>query len=466
MARVSRSGIGFAALALLAAMPAEAARKAPPPQPVAAAPVVPSVRSGVEMWRIGDYAGAVAVWGPFANADDMDALFNMGQAYKLGRAVPKDLVIARDYYRRAAVKGHLPAQANLGILLFQAGEKAEALRWLKAASDKNEMRAQYVLGVALWNGDGLPRNLTLAYAYLTRASVQGLAEATSSLNTLSNAITAVDRANGTAVAASLAAGNGVPPEFAGPLPRTTLASNDSFNRDLLVKPLPKSAMAETAKPAVVRTVPNSPQPVAAPPPLIARAQPPLPAKIAPAKITPAAPAPVISKPVVAASTAPEIAKTQPQIAVPVAVPLQTSPAPTPGEQSQAPVVTTVPIPAAASPVPVQPPVTKPVQVAVTATTASKPAEKLQIKAVTKPTPPKPTSWRVQLGAFSKKAQAEAAWTEVKTKQKQLVADKKPIYEVDGSVTKLQLGPFAKQIDARDACAKIAFSGRACFVTEG
>jgi hypothetical protein len=466
LARVSRSGIGFAALALLAAMPAEAARKAPPPQPVAAAPVVPSVRSGVEMWRIGDYAGAVAVWGPFANADDMDALFNMGQAYKLGRAVPKDLVIARDYYRRAAVKGHLPAQANLGILLFQAGEKAEALRWLKAASDKNEMRAQYVLGVALWNGDGLPRNLTLAYAYLTRASAQGLAEATSSLNTLSNAITAVDRSNGTAVATSLATGNGVPPEFAGPLPRTTLASNDSFNRDLLIKPLPKLA-TETTKPAVARTVPNSPQPVAAPPPLIARAQPPLPAKIAPAVA-----APVMSKPVVTASIAPEIAKTKPQSAVPAAisVTLAPSPAPTPGEQPQAPVVTAVPIPAATPPVPVQLPLAKPVQVAISATTVpkviAKPAEKPLIKTVTKPSPLKPTSWRVQLGAFSKKAQAEAAWTEVKTKQKQLVAGKNPIYEVDGSVTKLQLGPFAKQIDARDACAKIAFSGRACFVTEG
>jgi uncharacterized protein len=31
---------------------------------------------------------------------------------------------------------------------------------------------------------------------------------------------------------------------------------------------------------------------------------------------------------------------------------------------------------------------------------------------------------------------------------------------------LQLGPFANKTAARDACAKIAFSGRACFVTEG
>jgi hypothetical protein len=180
----------------------------------------------------------------------------------------------------------------------------------------------------------------------------------------------------------------------------------------------------------------------------------------------------MSKPVVTASIAPEIAKTKPQSAVPAAisVTLAPSPAPTPGEQPQAPVVTAVPIPAATPPVPVQLPLAKPVQVAISATTVpkviAKPAEKPLIKTVTKPSPLKPTSWRVQLGAFSKKAQAEAAWTEVKTKQKQLVAGKNPIYEVDGSVTKLQLGPFAKQIDARDACAKIAFSGRACFVTEG
>ena len=106
----------------------------------------------------------------------------------------------------------------------------------------------------------------------------------------------------------------------------------------------------------------------------------------------------------------------------------------------------------ALPQPVARPVVKPIEVA-----EAKPLP----KAI-----PKPTGWRIQLGAFSKMAQAEAAWTEVKTKQKQLVGTQKPIYEADGSVTKLQIGPYTTKVAARDACAKIAFTGRACFVTEG
>ncbi|WP_156257262.1 tetratricopeptide repeat protein, partial [Sandarakinorhabdus oryzae] len=187
-------------------------------RPVAAAPVratppPPSVRQGVELWRAGKWDDAVSMWQPFAENGDADAMFNMGQAYKLGRGVAMDKAIARDWYRRAAVKGHLPAQANLGILQFQAAEKAEAVRWLKAAADKGEMRAQYVLGIVHWNGDGASKSLPLAYAYLVRAAAQGLPEATKALNELSQVIQPIDRANGWQIATSLANGSGIPAQF-------------------------------------------------------------------------------------------------------------------------------------------------------------------------------------------------------------------------------------------------------------
>ncbi|MBC7497272.1 MAG: sel1 repeat family protein, partial [Sphingomonadaceae bacterium] len=145
-----------------------AARRPPPPSvpPVAVAtPAPPTIKSGVEKWRAGDYPAAVAIWTPFATAGDADALFNLGQAYKLGRGVAVDPVAARDYYRKAATKGHLPAQANLGIALFQAGEKVEAIKWLKTAADRGEARAQYVLGIATFNGDSVARSQSLGYAY-------------------------------------------------------------------------------------------------------------------------------------------------------------------------------------------------------------------------------------------------------------------------------------------------------------
>jgi hypothetical protein len=453
-----RAATAFAVVLALAA-PVEAARKKPKAPPVAE--VVPSVRQGVELWRAGDYTAAVAMWQPFAAAGDKDALFNMGQAHKLGRAVAKDPVLARDYYRRAAMQGHLPAQANLGILLFQAGEKPEAMKWLKAAADKNEMRAQYVLGVAAWNGDGVPRDLTLAYAYLARASAQGLPEATTALNTLTGVISPLQRANGWAIATSLQAGNGIPSAFSGEKAPVAVAKADTYSRDQVIKPLPKPV--ETVKTDGVPVVPK-PVPVAVPvkteaAPVVSRPT---------AVVAAAVPVVVPPKPVAVAEARPAsivAPKPAPVVApkpAPVVVARAEVPAVVAKPAAVTPAVKTVDLPASSAPVetaakaaePVQKPAAKPTE------TKPKPVE----AAVAKPA--KPAGWRVQLGAFSKRAQAEAAWTEVKAKQKAVVGDKKPIYEASGEITKLQLGPFANKDAARDACAKIAFSGRACFVTQG
>jgi len=206
------------------------------------------VRQGVELWRAGKWDEAVKMWQPFAEKGDADAMFNMGQAYKLGRGVALDKAIARDWYRRAAVKTHLPAQANLGILLFQAGEKPESVRWLKSAADRGEMRAQYVLGIVHWNGDGAGKSMPLAYAYLVRAAAQGLPEATKALNELSQVIQPVDRANGWQIATALANSNSVPAQF-----------------QSAILPPPMDAPTEPPPPvAVIASAGGPPQPGASP----------------------------------------------------------------------------------------------------------------------------------------------------------------------------------------------------------
>jgi cell division septation protein DedD len=431
LARLILAGVVLALA--MGSVPAEAKRK-PKPAPAAPVPPPPSVNQGVELWRAGDYAAAVAMWQPFADAGDPDAMFNIGQAYKLGRSVPKDSLVARDWYRKAAAKGHLPAEANLGILLFQAGEKPEAVRWLKMAADQNEMRAQYVLGVAAWNGDGIPKNLALAYAYLSRSAAQGLPDAQSALNSLTSVIGPVDRANGWAAATSLAAGKGLPPNFGGSAPVTYAGNYERFNRDDVQKPAPKPEVV------AVQAVPVTPSNAA--PPLPANAAPVVAPKAAPpaamAMATPP-PAPVVQKPAVVPP--PVVASAPPPKPVVVAA-APAPPPPKPVERPIAPPVTTVAIPAA------------------------EPVKPVETAAAEPPPKPKPSGWRVQLGAFSERQKAEAAWTEVKTKQKALVANTKPIYEASGSVTKLQIGPYPSKTAAKDACAKIAFSGRACFVTEG
>ena len=93
-----------------------------------------SVKAGIEEWQKADYAAAVAIWRPLAQRGDVDAQFNLGQAYRLGRGVPINLALAKSWFERAASKGHLDAQTTLGLLLFQNGDQADGLKWLKQAA--------------------------------------------------------------------------------------------------------------------------------------------------------------------------------------------------------------------------------------------------------------------------------------------------------------------------------------------
>lgn len=176
---------------------------------LAAAPATANVDAGVAKWRAGDWDGAVAEWVTPAARGDADALFNMGQAYRLGRGVPLDPKAAIDYYRRAADKGHVAATANLGITLWQQGRKTEALSQLRTAADRGDLRAAYVLGVATFEGDVAPRNPALGYAYVVRAREGGLALASGQAARMATRMTAEDRARGEAAAQALAAGRPV-----------------------------------------------------------------------------------------------------------------------------------------------------------------------------------------------------------------------------------------------------------------
>ncbi|MEQ8772423.1 MAG: tetratricopeptide repeat protein, partial [Erythrobacter sp.] len=146
-----------------------------------AAPALADVKAGVDAWSAGDYDSAVAEWrGPAANGDP-DALFNLAQAYRLGRGVEGDLARARDLYAEAARKGHVKAADNYGLLLFQQGDQDSAMPLIRDAADRGDPRAQYVLGLAHFNADYAQKDWVRAYALLTLARSQGLPQATDAL---------------------------------------------------------------------------------------------------------------------------------------------------------------------------------------------------------------------------------------------------------------------------------------------
>jgi hypothetical protein len=164
----------FIRFSLLLAIAASAASASP-----AAAPK--TVRDGITAWQNADYASAVAIWRPLAEKGDADAAFNLGQAYRLGRGVTVDLAQAQKWLERSAQAGHLDAQTTLGLLLFDSGSHDSALAWLKKAAVRGDPRAMLVYGTALFNGDGVPRDPLMAYAYVSRSAAQGLEPAKTTL---------------------------------------------------------------------------------------------------------------------------------------------------------------------------------------------------------------------------------------------------------------------------------------------
>jgi uncharacterized protein len=295
-----------------------------------------SVKAGIEAWQKADYAAAVAIWRPLAEHGDADAQFNLGQAYRLGRGLPIDLGAAQVWFERAATKGHLDAQTTLGLLLFQNGNHTGALRWLKAASDKDEPRAMLVYGTALFNGDGVPQDPVQGYAYITRAATLGLPAAKDTLAELDRILPVEERIKGKALALIMA----------------------------------KNAGAFTSKPA---TKP-SPKPSA-----------PKPARV---------------------GGAVHVAEALPK------------------------------------------PATKP---------ASKPASKPPIQAVGVAT----GGWRIQLGAFSRRASAEALFRTLSGKS--ALAGRQAYYIPVGAITRLQVGPFESKAAAAAACRAV---GQVCFPVAG
>ncbi len=159
-----------------------------------------SVTAGIEAWQRADYEAAVGIWRPLAEAGDSDAAFNLGQAYRLGRGVAINLAAAQTWFERAARNGHVDAQTTLGLLLFDTGNRIGGLRWLRSAAEQGEPRALLVYGTALVNGDGIPRDPALGYAYVSRAAAQGLAPAKTTLAEMDQVLPLEQRRKGVALA--------------------------------------------------------------------------------------------------------------------------------------------------------------------------------------------------------------------------------------------------------------------------
>ncbi|MEY4269102.1 MAG: hypothetical protein RLZZ58_318 [Pseudomonadota bacterium] len=374
----------------------------------AASSALADVKAGVDAWERGDYPTAVAEWRPLAIAGDPDAQFNLGQAYKLGRGVPVDLSQAETWYRRAADQGHLQAEDNLGLVMFSANKRNDAMPYIVRAAARGEPRAQYVLGTAHFNGDLAARDWPRAYALTKRASDAGLQIASARLTQLDRLIPLEQRQEGL--------------ELTQDMERTEQQARLAA---IVNAPKPKPG-----KPAATQT-----------------------AAVRPMALPPSQPGVSYVPPPILNDDSGEVAPPRPVRAPASTAPIRTAelPASTPGADYGDP-----------------PEFPEGVPVGTAGWPASGPAPAAPVAAAETPRPaPAPAAvkrgaWRAQLGAFGDEARARALWTGLERKYPSF-GSAQPYLVKAGAVTRLQAGDFASRTDAENFCAKVRPGGQACLV---
>lgn len=370
-------------------------------------PAVADVRAGVDAWSRGDYAAAVAEWEGPAAAGDADAMFNLAQAYRLGRGVVQDGARAEQLYFRAAQGGHLQAADTYGLMLFQSGRHAEALPYVEDAARRGDPRSQYLLGIAHFNGDNVPRDWVRAYALLTLANGTGLPQAVPALAEMDQHISMADRQRAAGLAVELR-------NAADAARSAELAAADFRIAPSTAVPGPVAMPAPVQASASPR-VPR-PLPTVAVPPSVAAAR---------DAVVQARTATGTSSPRQAGADYARPAAAEPRVAGAAAPP---APAPT------------------AAPLPVR-----------AAASAPRPAAPA-------PAPRASASgnWKVQLGAFSVPANADRLWASVARLPALAGHPRRNV--VSGRATRLLADGFASQADAQAACSALQRAGHDCLVT--
>jgi len=210
-----------------------------------------TVADGVYAYEKGNYAVARSEWLPYAALGNPNALYNLGQLYRMGRGVDTDYLKAREYYLRAAEKGHVGAQRNLGTLYYfgRTGkvDHKQALEWLTKAAINQDARSQLMVGIMYYNGEAGQKDYIQAYAWITLAAKGGLGKAKATLDKLEDIMTSAQIAEARKMAPTLTSRK-LSPDDVGLMIKQP-ASNDLPDSPEVIKPAPPSAATETKKAA-------------------------------------------------------------------------------------------------------------------------------------------------------------------------------------------------------------------------
>ena len=106
-----------------------------------------------------------------AYAGDSDAQFQIGKCFHLGIGVETEMLIAKDFYEKAAIQGNSAAMHNLGLLFEDLSLIDQAVKSYEKAIECGEVLSAYNLGVLYrkqFQKNAKLDNLIIADSYLER----------------------------------------------------------------------------------------------------------------------------------------------------------------------------------------------------------------------------------------------------------------------------------------------------------
>ncbi|HEX8300982.1 SEL1-like repeat protein [Sphingomonas sp.] len=132
-----------------------------------------------------------------AKSNHPGALYALARAYDLGEGAKPDPQLAIGFYKSAALGGNAAAMAAMGTYFYEgklvARNYATARRWFEAAAGQSDPDGMFNLAAMLSKGEGGPKDLPKAWAWMKRAGATGHQNAPRGLATLESRMTPDER---------------------------------------------------------------------------------------------------------------------------------------------------------------------------------------------------------------------------------------------------------------------------------
>ena len=113
-----------------------------------------------------------------ANQNQPAAQYRLAKLYEIGEGVSQDSEMARQLTERAARNGNRIAMHDLALYYAEGrgGVEADlptAAKWFEKAAERGVVDSQFNLGVLFESGQGMPKNVTDAFVWYSIAASQG-----------------------------------------------------------------------------------------------------------------------------------------------------------------------------------------------------------------------------------------------------------------------------------------------------